>query len=273
MNINHNEQSGGWSRARTLLWATGVAAVAGLVSTAAVALQDDARSATDATRATIEEWVEVRRVIAKEKRDWAVGKEMLEDQIRIVEHQIETLRGRITETQEQIGEAEGSWTELVDTKDALEAASAEFAAQVTELEARTLALLQRLPQSLQDHVRPLSQKIPEDPAGTSRGVGERFGTVAGILQEITAFNYEVRVENEERVLPDGSTIEAETLYVGLGQAYYVSRDRLHAGVGTVSDDGWVWTPANEHAEAIARAVAIWNDEEEPVFVQLPLQVR
>jgi hypothetical protein len=76
-----------------------------------------------------------------------------------------------------------------------------------------------------------------------------------------------------RKLADGTTAEVTALYVGIGQAYYVSGNKKAAGVGTASDEGWVWTPKNEAAREIARAISILKNEEAADFVPLPIVIK
>ena len=44
------------------------------------------------TRKALEKWVETRRLIAEEKRDWALGREMLQQRIELVQREIESDR-------------------------------------------------------------------------------------------------------------------------------------------------------------------------------------
>ena len=76
----------------------------------------------------------------------------------------------------------------------------------------------------------------------------------------------------ERIQTGGSTAEVKALYIGLGQAYYVTPTGDAAGVGQPTPDGWKWTPANDLAPEISRAIAILQNEEVPAFVPLPVTI-
>ena len=62
------------------------------------------------------------------------------------------------------------------------------------------------------------------------------------------------------------------MYVGLGQAYFVSA-RGEAGVGKPSADGWTWQPANALAEDINHVLEILQNKSGPKFVPLPVDIR
>ena len=41
----------------------------------------------------------------------------------------------------------------------------------------------------------------------------------------------------------GRSAEVSSIYIGLGQAYFVSIDGQSAGMGVPTESGWSWTPA------------------------------
>jgi len=264
------------SKTRTL--AGGRTAFGALFLGAAVAaLASGARSAEgegeqiEETRAALEKWVETRRVISKEKRDWALGREVLGERIARVKRELEALRARLTETEGSISEAEARRAELAAENDALKETSALLTEAVTALETRTAELLSRLPDPIRERVKPLSQQLPDDPADTPLSVGQRFQNVIGVLNAINKFHREITVTSEVRALADGSSAEVTAIYVGLGQGYYATANGLAAGIGTGTPEGWTWTPANASAPDIALAIAVLKNEDVAQFVRLPVR--
>jgi hypothetical protein len=224
------------------------------------------------TRKALEKWVETRRLIAEEKRDWALGREMLNERIALVKREIESLRTKIADAEKSIGEAEKKRESLIEENDKLKAASTDLQDTVIALENRTKELLQRLPESIRANVKQLSQQFPEDPKDSKLSFGIRFQNVVGVLNYLNKRNRDITVTSEVRDLAGGTSAEVTTMYVGVSQAYYVSADGSLAGVGTATADGWVWTPANEAAPAIAKAIAILKNEKVAEFVRLPVDV-
>jgi hypothetical protein len=76
-----------------------------------------------------------------------------------------------------------------------------------------------------------------------------------------------------RTLPDGTSAEVTALYLGIGQAFYSGANGKIAGIGTASDQGWVWKQADESAAEIARIIAILNNESVASFVQVPVEIQ
>lgn len=237
------------------------------------AAEPGTRESIENARATMEKWVETRRVISKEKQDWALGHEMLNERIALVEREIALLREKIDQAQESISDADKKRAELVDENEKLKSAAGMLAGIVTKLEARTAELITRLPDPIRDRIKPLSQSLPQDPNGTKLSLAQRFQNVVGILNEVNKFNRDITVTSEVRTLADGNAAEVAAVYVGLGQAYYAGANGTVAGIGRPSDSGWTWEPANDAAEQIADAIAILKNEKVASFVLLPLKVQ
>ncbi len=224
-------------------------------------------------RATLEKWVETRRVISQEQRDWATGRELLNERIALVRREIESMRGKVQEAQGSITEADKKRAELVDENEQLKTRSVQFSQTVITLEQRTKELLRKLPDPIRDRVKPLSQRLPEDSAASKLSLSVRFQNVVGILNEVNKFNREISVTSEVRTLPDGTSAEVTALYIGISQGYYVSGNGKVAGIGQASDEGWVWKTANDAAPQIAQAIAILKNESIAAFVKLPLEIK
>jgi len=79
------------------------------------------------------------------------------------------------------------------------------------------------------------------------------------------------VATEMRTLADGRPAEVKTLYIGLGQAYYVSA-KGEAGTGRPGAAGWNWQPANDLAASVTEAMQIMQSKATPHFVPLPVKI-
>ncbi|WP_347273030.1 DUF3450 family protein [Candidatus Kuenenia sp.] len=234
---------------------------------------ETANGSVDSARAALEKWVETRRIISKEKLEFELAKEMLSERIELLGREIETVRKKNSEIEASITEADKKRAEMLEENEKLKKASTTLNATVIELETRTRELLKKLPDPIRGRVKPLSQRLSENQEDTKLSLGERFQNIIGILNEVNKFNGEISVVSEVHGLPDGNHVEATSLYIGIGQSYFVNGNCDKAGLGTASQDGWIWRPANEHAAAIAKAIAILKNETAAAFVQLPIEIQ
>ncbi|GJM23137.1 MAG: hypothetical protein DHS20C15_30520 [Planctomycetota bacterium] len=238
-------------------------------------LDDDVESSKPAiadTRSALSEWVATRRLLSQEKRDWVLGREVLVDRIEVMGAEIDSFRERVGEAEATIAETDAKRAELFDENEALKLSATELAATVLALETRTRTLLARLPDPIREKVKPLSQRFPEDPADTKLGLGERFQNIVGVLNEVNKFHGEITLASEVRRLPDGSSVEVTSLYLGVSQGYYANASGTLAGVGSAGPDGWSWRPANQAAAKIRQAIAIAQAEQPAAFVPLPMHI-
>lgn len=226
----------------------------------------------DQARATLEKWVETRRLISQEKRDWVLGRETLQDRIALVERETLNLRGRIQGAEESVADADRRRAELLAENDALKGAAEGLTERLVSLEGRTGGLLARLPDPIRDRVRPLSQRLPEPGVQSPLALAERFQNLVGILNEVDKFNRTITLVSEVRELGDGTSAEVNALYLGIGQGYYVGVDGLAGGVGLPTEAGWAWSPANDAAPRVLEAVQVLRNERLADFVQLPVRL-
>lgn len=243
------------------------------LGSAAAQPSGETSAAIQNTRSALQQYVETQRIISQEKRDLELAKEMLNERIELVQSEIESLRGKIDEAQESIAEADKKRAEMMEENDKLKQSSDVLAAFLVTLENHTRTLLTKLPAPIHERVKPLSQRIPENPEETKLSLSERFQNVIGILNEINKFNREITLVSEVRDLPDGSSAEVSTLYLGIGQAYYTGANGAIGGLGVSTDEGWVWKPADHAAGKIAQTIAILQNEQVASFVRLPVEIQ
>lgn len=251
---------------------TAVVACAMAMTAGAAFAQSDS-NALEAARETLAQWVETQQMISKEREDWAVGRDVLEQRIGLLEGEIASLDEKIAETREGISEADVKQRDLEAEKKDLESALTGLSAVVERLESKSRTLLASLPDPIRERVDPLARRLPAADSKEPMTLGQRFQNVIGILNEINKFNAAITVANELRQLSDGSTAEVRTIYVGLGQAWYVSTRGDAAGVGRPTAEGWEWDSMNALAPEISQAIKILENEEVPAYVPLPVTIR
>lgn len=236
--------------------------------------QDPVGESVDLTRSALEQMVATKQLIAKEKREWNVDKELLQDRIELVQGQIDDLRGSIEESKANAAEALSKLDELKAEDAELTEASSGLASIVADLEARTKDLVQQLPAPIAELVEPLSQELPGDPAASEESLTKRFPRLLGILNMVGKFHRDIHVLPERITLETGDAAEVNAMYLGLGPAFYATADGVHAGTGEATEDGWIWTPAAEADVAgIAQAIGIYRKTAGAGFARIPLTIR
>jgi hypothetical protein len=240
---------------------------------AAVGYAAQTESKLSETRGTLEKWVETRQLISKTRGDWQADKEMIEQTIALFERELKGVEEQISKVSTNSSQAD---KERAQTEAAIKAAneslepSQKFA---TEFEAQVTKLVPQLPQPLQDILRPLLARLPGDPANTKMKPTERMQVLVGLLNEIDKFNNAVTIFSEKRKNPAGTEVAVETVYVGLGAAYFVNEAGDFAGLGTPGAKGWEWTVKSDIAPSVKEVIRIYRAERTARFVGLPASIK
>jgi hypothetical protein len=225
----------------------------------------------ETAKLNLEKLLETKRLISQEQKDWRLGRELLADRIGVLEKDFAALKEKTLQTTNETAKLDLQFAELQKQNGQLIAAAARMREAVAGLETLLPRLLGRTPDPVRERLKPLVQRLPQNPADTKIGLPERFQNVIGILNEIGKANGEVTVSTEIRTLSDGRPTEVKSLYIGMGQAYYVSA-KGEAGIGRPTTNGWEWLPANELAARVTDAMQIMQNKATARFVPLPVKI-
>jgi hypothetical protein len=243
-------------------------------ATPAMKVTSETAPIIDATRETLTKWVETKQLISKERSDWASGKDILEDRVRLAEAETTTVRDKLKEISAAVAEAQKKRDELAAQNDKLKATAEKSKAMVIAAEKKLRPLLPQLPEPLREKLKPIIARFPEDSEKSTASMAERLQNVLGILDQASAFNSTVASVKELRTFPDGTRAEVTTVYLGLSQAYYTNREGTLAGIGHPGPDGWVWKPDNANGKKILLAVHILEGKEKgATFIDLPVKIQ
>lgn len=247
---------------RTLLLIIGFLFSIGLVFASPEALKT--------ARSTVKEWAAAEKAISREAAEWSGRQVLLTDLIEVARQRIERLQGELDKGEARLTAADETRAELLDREEAVGAESGQIESFLADLEARLQALRPQLPEPLDEELAPIFQRIPSDPEDSTLGLGERMRTAVSLLAKIRQFDAKLTLTESLKTLP-GSEQEASvrTLYLGLGQAYYLAPE--DAGYGSPGPEGWVWKSEPKLREAISEVILLAEGGAmEPKFVDLPV---
>ena len=225
------------------------------------------------TRSALEKWVETRQLVSKTRSDWQTDKETIEQSVALFERELKGVEEQMAKLSTNSSQAD---KERIQTEAAIKSAhealepAQKFAA---EFEARLVKFVPQLPQPLQDILKPLLARLPTDPANTKMQATERVQAIVGILNEIDKFNNAVTIFSEKRKNRGGAEVAVETVYVGLGGAYFVNDAGDFAGTGSPGASGWEWTVKSDIAPSVREVIRIYRAERTAQFVGLPAAIK
>ncbi len=238
-----------------------------------LALTLSAQDSMQDTRDVLEQWVETRQLISKEKNDWVVEQSILEDTRGLLSSELERLNQALEDMKATATSADEERSKLADEKEQLTAASAVVASHIGSLETQMKAIVKTLPQPLIEKIKPLVRRLPDDPQQTKLSLGERVQNIVGILSQTDKFNTTITLSNESREIADGKIVQVTTLYWGLAMAYFVDASGEYAGLGTPGTDSWNWREVPGAGPQIKQLLDIYEGTEEIQFVGVPASIQ
>jgi hypothetical protein len=250
--------------------------VAAAVAATASLAQSTAQSNFDLARATLENWVETRQLISKEKADWEVERQALTDSVELLKKEMATLDENIEKAEGDTTAADTEREKLLADNEALKGASATVGGLVGAIEQRVLKIIAVLPEDLKgrENIQMLERRIPKNPQATRLSLSERMQSIVVLLTEIEKFNSSLNIAVETRKVPSGEMAQVTIFYLGLAQGFYVDATREFAGVLTPGPEGWVATDRNDLAPLIGDVLDLYNKQKQPPqFVKIPVEIK
>jgi len=232
-----------------------------------------AENEIESARTSFDKWVELQETLAREKRDWAVEKEFLGEEVRLLTEEIAALKEKSARLSEQTAKTETEVAKANTETTTLKEASARVAAELPKLETELRRLSAAFPAPLLEQSELLLNRLPREGTAGGTNIAQRLQTVVGLLSQVDRFNGGFTVAPELRKSPAGAEVQVRTLYLGLAQAWFVSPDRKFAGFGKPGANGWEWTPANELAPKIEKAIAVQENVGMAEYVSLPVSIK
>lgn len=224
-------------------------------------------------RAMLEKLLETKKLIAKEKMNWKISQELLQERLELKKGEIMVLQKKIKDLERNSKDMIAKKEKIVSKKIEIDEAWNVFELALPRIEKKILKILPKFPLTLQKKVMDLSDKINLESTKKRGKVEVRYLHLLGLLSEINRFNSEVTSSLEIVENDDGDKVEVETVYLGLGQGYFVSKKKDFAGVGYPEKGRWVWKTEKGLASQIYKTISILKNKGLAQFVSLPVTIR
>ena len=224
-------------------------------------------------RTALEQWVKTRQVISQTQTEWSAEKETLGQGLELLQRELQTIETQFAGVSTNSVQVDKERLQAEESLQASQAALQRIEQFATALQQEVTQLLPRLPAPLQDLIKPFLNRLPVATAATRVTGLERVQALVGALNELDKFNNSVSVFSEKRKNAQGAELSVQTVYVGLGAAYFVNETGDFAGTGSPGPDGWEWTVKPELGGAIQEVLRIYRNEKPARFIPLPARIR
>ncbi|MGB0578387.1 MAG: DUF3450 family protein [Limisphaerales bacterium] len=240
--------------------------------TRVVAAEPNDTARFEAARQTTIQWMQTRKAINQTIRDWGDQKQSLELTTELLNKELAVLDGQIQKAKESSAESKAKREELAARLNSRNELLDYAAQRLAAVEKKLTGIAGMFPPVLKESVEPLMRKFPKADAPSQIPVSQRLQNLLTVFNEIETFNAKFTVVAEMHGL-NGTQVRVQVLYLGLAQAYYVSKSGRWSGVGRPGPDGWIWKQNNEIARDISRAIRVYKDVALPSLVNLPVELK
>lgn len=213
-------------------------------------------------------------MISRLKADWDEDRGTLKSTISLFKSQQERLGEKLAKVGEQNGQVAKETVENEAQLARYMAALKKVEEMVVGFESKLKAQIGNYPPPLvrQELVAKIISLIPADSKDTKVPLISRVQNMILILKAVQEFNSELHVASEIRKNGD-KDMEVQTIYLGLGQAWFVSKDGSFAGTGGPSEGGWKWESNPSIAGQVQGALAVYDKSKPAAYVALTAEVK
>lgn len=214
------------------------------------------------TRFMIEQWIQAEKAVNKAKSEWKLDRKNLLTHKILLESEKNSLEKQLSGLDEKQVSESGERNRLEKSIADLKLSKADLETRIKQSEQYLTSLLPKLPPLLQKKVEThLPTKTTANASETNQPGSKlvrRLQKLIGTWNEIHQFQNEITVTKQVIPLEDSSEVEADVLYLGLAQAYFVTPDDQRAGIGKVDSSDWVWTEIPKLGPEIRTALVGMN---------------
>lgn len=227
---------------------------------------------SEEARKLIDDWVETRQIISKERSDWKIERDLLNKTKKLLSSEVSRLDSELADLKASETALDAERSSLAEDKEALKSAAAVVSNSIGSLENQLKGILPSLPDPLIEKIKPLIRRLPEDPNSTDLSLGQRVQNIVGILSQTDKFNNTITLTSEAREFDSGKVVQVSTLYMGLASAYYVDDSGANAGIGSPTRNGWEWNSLKGSGSKIQQLVEIYEGTGEIQFIDTPAKM-
>ncbi len=216
----------------------------------------------------VEQWLDTERQATRLQTDWRLQQPVLLQRIDLLKAEKAQLQALLKGSNASRDDVAMRRAELLAEQTRMEAAQAELQAGLESLDKRLTHLAALLPPPLQSRWRDEEASL-----GKSPDASRQLQVVLAQMSLLAEFDNRISLHEMPIALPDGGDLLVKQLYLGLGASWFVSPDGSRAGIGRATPDGWTWYfDKSLESEDIAKAIAIFEKQQEADFVDLPLRI-
>lgn len=216
----------------------------------------------------VQRWLQTERQISQLTLRGIQQESSMEQTIQLLDAEYQQLNKASVDREKGSGELAEKRTKMIADQTEIEKQQQVLTTQLTMINQQLGSLQAQLPPPLLN-----SWQAAGDLTNTSLEVTERLQIALDVLTLLIDFQSRISIHEMALNHPNGKQVWVTQLYLGAGQAWFVSYDLSYVGFGYPSILGWQWEfDDNINAEQVAKGIAIHKKQHAADWINLPVSV-
>ncbi len=216
----------------------------------------------------VQKWLQLEQQNSAVKRDWQQLKNIMQQRAQLLKAEKQQLENVLYQNQQNTSEVESQRADLLAQQTELESEQAKATRRLEVIVQQLLAFETQLPPPLLTAWQK-EKKGLEDSSNAS----QQLQVALALLSRFYEFQNRISVHEMPIEPSDGQPVMVKQLYLGVAQAWFMSRDGRYRGRGFPTVNGWQWQfDESIDPEKIQKAIDIFEKRAEPNLIDLPLKL-
>jgi len=230
---------------------------------------DDRAPSTHTLEELVSRWVELKKTISAEKKDWREDKARLNAEYDLLRKERDILKEDISAARTSNTDLAEEQAGLLLKKETLTKALDRAGPDLSDAKRGLQKWRTKIPPPLYSSLEPLFGRLDKS---SELSVSQRLQIILSLYGEIENLQHDIRATKEILTTKSGKGREFDVIYIGLARGFCVSEDNDEAGIGHPTQNGWEWRWEEGWGGSIRSALDYYNREKSPDFIELPLAI-
>ncbi|MFC3031684.1 DUF3450 family protein [Pseudoalteromonas fenneropenaei] len=215
----------------------------------------------------VEQWLNLSRQQQQLVTQWAQEKPALEQQLQLLKQEQQQLSGKVKVQQGGQSEVDSKRQSLITEQQQLEQQQQLLSSELIKHRQQLQQLASRMPPPLQASWQANLQTWQS--SMEQLALAEQLQQVLAMYQQFRDFQKRIVVQQDVIEL-DGKQILVEQLYMGVSQAWFMTKDGSQIGIGAPKGTSWQWQQRDDiDVGALQQALAMYRKQQPAALVTLP----
>lgn len=215
-----------------------------------------------------QQWLDTERQASHLQSEWKTQQPLLTQRLALLNAEKQQLQALLKQRGVSKNDVDSRRAELLAEQSQLEQQQTELSRALILLTSRLQNIAVMLPPALSTAWQKEQGTLSDDVE-----ISQQLHVALAQLTSLADFDKRVSVHEGTITSVEGQTILVEQLYLGVGVAWFTSRDKQQVGWGQADENGWHWHfDESVSASEVSKAISMFQKRKTAELVHLPIRL-